>query len=206
MKTKRIFIGLILSVFLMAFTMGMNSCTDGSKEGSADQVQANASKKLQSEAQRQVGMPNITNFQQRKLMKMIQELCDQSDLITYTYVKSEYTGRLIFLGQSVGYGVPFSAQFTNPERIVDTEIEGGVRNKVGDTGEVQVLPQADPNGLFMPTSSSATWIMLVNPEDGKFYPVYIETEITVSPFKLIYGVEVIKKLENQEPTWAHPIK
>lgn len=190
MKTKRIIYGLLLAAFLMVFTMGANTCfQSGKKEGSADQIQANATKKLLSEAQRQVGMPNIVNFQQRKLMKLVQELCDQADLVTYTYIKSEYTGKLIFIGQSVGYGVPFSAQFTNPARIVDTEIEGGVRSKIGDAGEVQVLPQADPNGLFMPTSSSATWVMLINPEDGKFYPVYIETEITVAPFKLVHGVE-----------------
>ena len=189
MKTKKIVMSFLVCVFIAAFTMGMNECSDGSKEKTADQVQANATKRLLNEAQREVGMPNIKNFQQRKLMKMIQELCDQADLITYTYIKSEYTGKLIFLGKSVGYGVPFSAQFTNPERIVDTEIEGGVQNKYNDNGEVQVLPQADPNGLFMPTSSSATWVMLVNPETNKPEPVYIESEITVSPFKLKYGVQ-----------------
>jgi hypothetical protein len=189
MKLKRVIIGIFLCLFVASFTMGITDCNDVNREKTADQVQANATKKLLSEAQRQVGMPNIVNFQQRKLMKMIQELCDQADLVTYTYIKSEYTGKLIFLGKSIGYGVPFSAQFTNPMRIVDTEVEGGVANKVQDAGEVQVLPQADPNGLFMPTSSSATWVMLVNPDDNKPYPVYVESEITVSPFKLKNGVE-----------------
>jgi len=47
------------------------------------------------------------------------------------------------------------------------------------------LPQADPNGLFMPTSSSATWLMMIDPETNKPRPVYIEPEIIVSPFRLV---------------------
>ena len=46
------------------------------------------------------------------------------------------------------------------------------------------LPQADPNGLFMPSGLSATWVMLVNPRTNKPQPVYIENEIIVSPFRL----------------------
>jgi len=63
--------------------------------------------------------------------------------------------------------------------------EGGIIGKYQDNGEVQVLPQADPNGLFMPTSSSATWLMMIDPETNKPRPVYIEPEIVVSPFPLI---------------------
>ena len=36
----------------------------------------------------------------------------------------------------------------------------------------------------MPTSSSATWLMMIDPEDNKPRPVYIEPEIVVSPFPL----------------------
>jgi hypothetical protein len=148
---------------------------------SADRKQAEATQKLLGEAQRQVGMPNITNFQQRKLMKWIFELADRTDLITYTYIKN-MQGQLIFVGKSMGYGVPFSAQFTNPKRIWDMEREGGAKNKYEDNGEIQVLPQADPNGLFMPTSSSATWVIMIDPGTGEPYPEYWEPEIVVSPY------------------------
>ena len=40
-----------------------------------------------------------------------------------------------------------------------------------------------PTG-FMPTSSSATWLMMIDPKTKKARPVYIEPEIVVSPFKL----------------------
>ena len=143
-----------------------------------DEEQARQTEQLMSEAQRQVGMPNIINFQQRKLMKMIYELADREDLICYAYIQSEYTGKLVYLGKCLGYGVPFSAQYTNPMRVASWA--HGI-----------VLPQPDPNGLFMPTSSSATWLMLIDPKTNKPRPVYIEPSIVVSPFPL--PEEVLQK-------------
>ncbi len=81
-----------------------------------------------------------------------------------------------FIGKCIGYGIPFSAQFTNPEVVVHEQSYSG--------GSFGTLPQADPNGLFMPTSSSATWLMMMDPKTGKPRPVYIEPEIVVSPFPL----------------------
>ena len=155
----------LISVFI--FT----GCLEETK--TADSVQAEQTQTMMSEAQRQVGMPNIVNWQQRKLMKLIYELCDKEDLITYAYIKSDYQGKLIYIGKCVGYGIPFSAQFTNPERI-----------KRPYQGEYITLPQPDPNGLFMPTSSSATWLMMLDPQTNKPRPVYLEPEIVVSPFPL----------------------
>lgn len=45
------------------------------------------------------------------------------------------------------------------------------------------IPQADPNGLYMPTSSSATWLLMLDAKNNP-RPVYIEPEIVISPFPL----------------------
>ena len=144
----------------------------------SDEVQRKQTEQMLSEAQRQIGMPNIHNFQQRKLMKAIYELCDKEDLLCYAYIKSDYQGKLMFIGKCIGYGIPFSAQFTNPDKM--GYVDGGHYGALNP----YTLPQADPNGLFMPTSSSATWLMMVDPKTNKVRPVYIEPEIVVSPFKL----------------------
>lgn len=144
----------------------------GCFEPTADEVMTKKTNFAMMESQRQVGMPNIPNFQQRKLMKMIYELCDQEDLICYAYIKSDYQGKLVFIGKCVGYGIPFSAQYTSPGK------------KVRGYNCSVVLPQADPNGLFMPNSSTATWLMMIDPKGGKPRPVYMEPEIVVSPFPL----------------------
>lgn len=159
---------LAISFFMLA---GMDGCD--SKISSDAQLAQQTELSMQ-EANKQIGMPNIINFQQRKLMKSIYELADKEDLICYAYLKSDYSGKLIFIGKCIGYGVPFSAQYTNPQKIAEK----------GHGYGYAVLPQADPNGLYMPTSSSATWLMMIDPETSKPRPVYIEPEIIVSPFKI----------------------
>lgn len=126
--------------------------------------------KLMAESHREIGMPAITNFQEKKLAKMIIEQRDREDLICYAYIVNHMTGKLVFLGKCIGYGLPYSTQYTNPETYLH------------NTGAT--LPQADPNGLFMPDGMSATWLMMLDPSTGDARPVYLEPEIIVSPFPL----------------------
>ena len=157
---------LIMSVVLLS------SC--GPSEPSADKVQAKQTERSLIEANKQIGMPAIVNFQERKLFKQILELRDQEKLITYCYLMNEMEGKIgQFLGKGIGYGIPAATQFTNPEKIAKSYSQGGFA----------IVPQADPNGLFMPTATSATWYMLLD-EKGKPHPVYIEPLIIVSPIKL----------------------
>lgn len=150
---------------LAAFVVGCDS------ESTADTEQAAATKESMAEAHRQVGMPAITNFQERRLAKMIFELRDQENLPTYAYIVS-LEGKLIFLGKCIGFGLPYSTQFTNPEQLTYKSHHG-----------YHKMPQPDPNGLFTPTGLSATWLMMVD-EKGEARPVYVEPEIIVSPFLL----------------------
>jgi len=167
MKIRPLFAVLLVTLCYFVFTA--ESCETQKDTDSIQEAQTEA---LLSEAQREIGMPNVDHFQQRKLMKMIYELQDQEDLVCYAYIKSDYQGKLMYIGKCLGYGVPFSAQFTNP-----------MRTKRSYQGGFEILPQADPNGLFMPTSSSATWLMML---DAESLPrlVYLEPEIVVSPFPL----------------------
>jgi len=169
---------MVMTVSLSLLTL--NSCKSDVTSAS-DFEQAEATEAALVEANRQVGMPDIKNFQQRKLMKLIFEQCDREDLICYAYLQNITTGKLVFIGKCMGYGIPFSAQFTNPEKIVDGE--DYTTNFSGSVAPIAV-PQADPNGLFMPTSSSATWLLMIDPVTKKPRPVYFEPTIVVSPFEL----------------------
>tara|TARA_R110000796_G_C14449704_1_gene423296 strand:- start:435 stop:947 length:513 start_codon:yes stop_codon:yes gene_type:complete len=168
---KRLSIILIIAIGL--FT----SCNDIIKTPTADNLQQKQTEESLNEANKQIGMPAIVNFQERKLFKQILELRDSENLITYCYLMNEMNGKVgQFLGKGIGYGIPAATQFTNPTKYEHhEEMEGG------DYGIF--LPQADPNGLFMPTTTSATWYMLLD-EKGKPHPVYIEPLIIVSPIKL----------------------
>lgn len=142
----------------------------------SDEKQREEQEKILSEGTSQVGMPSIKNFRERKILKEILELRDQEGLLTYTYLFNELNGKLIFFGETIGYGIPYATQFTNPEKV-----EYYSRNSNYST---QVLPQADPNGLFSPASAEGTWVLMKSPTSNETLPVYIEQRIIVSPFKL----------------------
>lgn len=158
----------ILFTLLFIFC-GAAACEDNS----ADSLDRQRQEQIQRESSAQVGMPAIKNFREKKLLKDILELRDQSGLITYTYIFSEQTGKIRHFCDSIGYGIPYSAQFSNPEKIVkDSQYGFGT------------LPQAEPNGMFTPPSAEGTWIMCKDPNGASVRPVYVEPRVIVSPFKL----------------------
>lgn len=152
----------LLMVMMMMF--GMVGCMPPS----AESEQRAQTKEILNEINNQIGMPDISNFYEKKMAKEIFELRDDSKLITYAYI-TNLDGQFIFLGTCVGFGLPYSVQYTNPQTYYNN----------GAT-----LPQADPNGLYMPEGLSATWLMLVNEETGEREIIYAEPEIVVTQSKL----------------------
>lgn len=168
-------------IFIAFLFMGamFTSCDETTVKPSADKELANQTEQAMQEANRQTGYPAIVNFQEKKVMKYIYELRDQEDLICHAYFFNEIKGELgDYIGKCVGYGLPYSTQFSNPEKVM-------VNSKSSAYGSVfGTLPQPEPNGLFMPDGLSATWLLLIDPETDEPRPVYIEPTIVVSPFKL----------------------
>ena len=163
-------IALVLALIAFALT----SCDGGQQ--TADQRLNSQQEAVQGRSVSALGMPAITNFREKRLLKDIYELRDQASLVTYTYIVAENTGKLVYLGQSIGYGIPYATQYTSPMRVAryaETEERGNV-----------TLPQADPNGLFSPASAEGTWVLLKDPNSDDVKPIYIEPRIIVSPFKL----------------------
>lgn len=155
------FILAIVSVFIFSGCLEVNANTDDRQQAQTERMVAQADK--------MVGQPGITNFNERKNAKRILEMRDQK-LATFTYIVA-LDGSLHFMCQSVGYGLPYSTQFVNPER----ELTG--------YQSITTIPQPEPNGLFMPTSSDATWITCLDEQGKELAPVYTEPKILVSPFK-----------------------
>lgn len=166
------YVGLLAALPLLFAESGCNE-----HKVTSDDVQRQQSEVLLAEATAQVGMPAIKNFRERKLLKQILELRDQEGLVTYTYLYNEREGKLVFFGETVGYGIPYATQFTNPMKIE-------AYHPVSGHYAYEALPQADPNGLFSPESAEGTWVLLKDPNSKKVEPVYIEPRIVVSPFKL----------------------
>ena len=128
---------------------------------------------LMKQATDQLWMPAIKNFTEKRIMKSILELRYQENLTTYTYLFS-MQWKLVFLCKSVGYWLPYSTEYTNPEKIVEY---------YNSQWWNVTVPQADPNWLFSSQSTSATRVMCQD-TDWKPRPVYVESDITTSPFPL----------------------
>ena len=163
---------LIIPMVAVAITLMGAGCGVTAKD--SNELMADKTEKQMKEMNAQVGMPAIVNFQEKKLAKQIFELRDREDLITYVYIVN-WQGGLVYIGQAIGFGLPYSTQYTNPEKVIDP---------CKASFCPMTIPQADPNGLFMPEGLSATWIMMLD-DKGIPHPVYMEPQIIVSPVKLI---------------------
>ena len=162
---------LVLSFVMVAFIMMSNSGCE--QTPSSDEVLNQKQEQLMKQANNQVGMPNITRFTQRKQLKMIQELCDQENLVCYAYIVPEMTGKPVFLGKCIGFGIPYATEYTSPQKVERHSERGYI-----------TMPQADPDGLFKPASADGTWLMMIDPETGDVRPIYCEPKVLVSPFPL----------------------
>lgn len=162
----------LLIMCLCVALMG-TSCVDSNPN--ADRViQAKQEQSIKN-AVEEIGLPSTPNHTELKQLKDIYEKRDNPKIIHYAYLQSVMTGKLIYLGKCIGYGIPYATQFSSPQKDVYTSTLGHF-----------LMPQAEPNGLFMPSDSRGTWVMLLNPNDvtAAAEPVYIEGDVAVSPFRL----------------------
>ena len=160
-----------VSCLILAAVVGMGASEPScNSPQSSDEVQRQQQETILQEGTAQVGMPAIKNFRERKLMKDILELRDQTGLVTYTYLFSDMRGCLVPFGNTVGYPLPYATQFTNPEKLIFSNSS-------------LTLPQADPNGLFSPASAEGTWTLMKDPHGTNTGVVYSEPRLIVMPFK-----------------------
>jgi hypothetical protein len=150
-------------IFALIGSLALTGCLENS-----DDKQNVQQEELSMRSVEAIGLPGITKFQEKRTLKQILELRDQ-EIATYSYTQ-DMNGRLHLLCKSIGYGIPYATQYTNPmHRWSNTSI---------------TLPQADPNGLFSPSSADGTWVLCLNPETKHMSPVLVEPRIIVSPFEL----------------------
>jgi len=154
-------------IAILGLSCLLTACDDNP---TSTQIERRKQEELSKQGVESVGFPAITNFAEKRMMKDIIELRDQNTPTT-TYIV-DLNGNRHKLCDSVGFGLPYATQYTNPQRISDY------------AHGVAAIPQADPNGLYSPASAEGTWVLCVNPKTKKAAPLYIEPRIIVSPFPL----------------------
>jgi hypothetical protein len=175
-----------LTVLLLILVAGLflfTGCEEMEGNTTVEQKEKEYTEQVQEEMDRQIGQPLIDDFFEKKMFKKIYELRDNSELVCYAY-RTNLEGKLIYIGKTIGYGLPYSIQYTSPEKIVDyKDIDNGDGFDWGDGwGDVK-MPQAEPNGLYMPEGLSATWLIMINEETGELKPAYYEPNIIVTQTK-----------------------
>lgn len=165
---------LIIFITILGLFVG---CEEVEATKSSTQIESQKQEELSRQAMLAVDLPNIRNFYEKKTYKKILEMRDNPKLVNYLYTKNEMTGKWVYEGKCIGFGIPYSTQYTNPEKM--GHIDGGqygARNPY-------TVPQADPNGLYSTPNGSATWIIKVD-DKGLQTVEYIESEIRVTQNKL----------------------
>lgn len=179
MKRFAIIVGLALA------SLSLGAC--GYAESTNTQVAA-AIEQSRDQLEAQVGQPRITNYTEAKTVNWLYELRDQPGLQTFTY-RSDMNGGLHCLGRSIGYGYSAATQRTNPQAFA---LRPMAINPITAADYDNILPQPEPNGLFMPDQTDGTWIIMVDPRTGKPTAIYSEDDVTVSPFPLANVIEQCK--------------
>lgn len=87
---------------------------------------------------------------------------------TYTYVRNQFTGKIMSWCPSIGFPISAATQLSNTMKSYNSQF---------------ALPQAEPNGLYSPTSSRGAWVMCLN-KDGKVAPRYYEQDIEAYVFPM----------------------
>ncbi len=165
---------LLLATSLLALC----GCSGGASGDQAASRQAQATATMTNAADREVGMPRIRNFAQRKLLKNAYEDMDQTTLV-YVYTQA-LDGKFVCLGQAVGYGVSLGTQFTPPE--YPRYIRGDSGADTPNTG-TYMLALPEPNGLYQPDSGAATIVNLIG-ADGAAHTALVEPNVVTTPSKL----------------------
>ena len=162
MGRKKIFCFIILCIVVTGVLAGCSGTTSREKA---------YTETLMSQANDAIGNPDIVNFFEKAQLKEIYEMRDDPNLVCYWYAVNDYTGKYIYEGECIGYGIPYSTSYTQPESFSSS------------TSSV-VVPQADPNALYSNgITTSATWILSLD-ENGDVYPRYEEREIAVCQTKI----------------------
>jgi hypothetical protein len=181
-KTLKVLIGTIVAA-LLALTLFVKPADAwGTTRDNSDVEVMRQLDKMVAQSNKVVGMPGITNFFEKRMVRQLYEMRDDPTYRTFSYI-TNMDGKFIKICDSIGYGINASIQFSNPMKPADIT-ETVHRDFTGY--QLDLMPQAEPNGLFMPEGLAATYVMCLDPRtlDKPMPDIYVEQEVIVSPWPL----------------------
>jgi len=169
---------------MMAVVLTLSGCgqyTDSTNAKVAQEVQAQ-------QGQYAIGQP-VPKFDwslERHLLTQLYSIRNQK-VATHAVWRSNY-GSVEGDCPSLGFGLPYDTSLTNPLASTDEDQRGNRNNALTSVG------QAEPNGIFASTNTSATWVMCTG-KAGAIEPIYVESKVTIYPYAVDvdYGTNHVMK-------------
>ena len=128
MKKCKVIVALLCAVLMVSMLTG---CMNESNE-------TRYTDELKDQISNMYGYPDVSNFFEYSQLKEIYEMRDNPNLVCYWYTKNDMSGKWVYQGTCIGYGIPYSASITAPESLQRLQYVGGER-----------LPRAEPNGRYL---------------------------------------------------------
>jgi hypothetical protein len=173
---------LFVPIALSAMSIGLAGCLE-ERAPTAASREARQTEFLANQAAVAVGMPAINNFTEKRQLKTIYELRDMANLVTYSYTLDLNGNRhKICPSTSVGFGIPYATQFTSPTAMQRWYLPR-TTDYIAAWGEREAS-QPEPNGLHMPSSADATWVICLHPNGKDLSPTYVEPRTVVYLFEM----------------------
>jgi hypothetical protein len=154
-NTKRILTTALVTGLLLS------GCNQSQEAKDRESVQNQQSQYAKSQP-----IPAYRHSMERELLIKLYNLRNEK-VLTHTVWRSDY-GMVEGDCASMGYGLPYDTSLTNPLQRV---YQGAV------------IGQAEPNGIFASTNTSATWVMCIGGA-GSLEPIYVEGKVTVYPYEV----------------------
>ena len=144
---------------------------------SQEQKDSKAVEAQQSQYAKAQPIPAYDYSLERELVIKLYNLRNQK-VSTHSVWRSDY-GMIEGDCTSMGFGIPYDTSLTNPNQISTKRVGYNMDKHYADG----TIGQAEPNGIFASTNTSATWVMCVN-KSGAIEPHYIEDKVTVYPYQV----------------------
>ena len=155
---------LLITAFIV---MSFSGCMEpGQERKDKEAVQAQQSQYAKAQP-----VPQFDWSLERELLIKLYNLRNEK-VATHSVWRSDY-GMIEGECTSMGFGMPYDTSLTNPLQHYSGR----------STGEGSAVGQAEPNGIFASTNTSATWVMCVG-KAGQLEPHYVEAKVTVYPYSV----------------------
>jgi hypothetical protein len=157
----------ILLAALAACVLFVSGCSSTSKPASGEKKESDAQHRVTESLVTNQPIPSGNYSQMRQTLIEV-ERAQIEGAQTTSFFFNQGVQDPVKSCPSIGTPIPNTASLTNPSQVTKVDLSGS-----GSANESQTIHQMDPNGIYVPDSSTGTYVLCVA-DSGKPYVSYWE--------------------------------